>query len=985
MLSRTLGRVSRPTNAYICLSCRVHQYNQTRSIRNKRPGPKPTPKAPASKDSEGQVSSDGPKPSRPMAAQKEPKTKGQNASSDGVQSGQPSKAAEGRPEKPGSGSKEVTKKKQSATPKKTGKKSVRKVAKGSMVRKVEATKTVELAPADDPVLKAMEGYLSAKEDLSEWEKERLETIRELLKSPPRVSEASDAASKLHEDSSKRRAGPAKRSSDVGQKFSAMDGHRTLKDALKGSAKKRPSKRKRKEKSSRRGDQDVEQISAADLQITALDIDQPPVPGLAHDLSRVLFNPGVYHLQDPRSRVYNFDPYLEKIMPVADFDFNALKEYITSSQDEVLSRIAKEQGKKYVGSTSSMTGVLTRFHYLLSHWREINIDMLSKRFPEQSRQYTLLNRSPTAIFLRWKNGTYAIDADKEFDTANVLSMLGKSMEKLLTLPTAEFERYRRTNSSQISEEEREQPEAFHYSTLGDFLMRSQLDAYDPRLPGTGMFDLKTRAVVSIRMDASEYQEYTGYQIKHSQGKWESYEREYYDMIRSTMLKYSLQARMGRMDGIFVAYHNVERIFGFQYISLAEMDDALHGQRDTTLGDQEFMLSVDLLNKVLNRTTEKFPETSIRLHFETRDATVPFMYIFAEPVSEAEAQRIQNTNKAESEAYERAMLGLDRGTKATADSKSKKDWEDIKAQVETEMDADEVAGSVDPEASAVDADDDEADAEDREDREDDDEDEENEEDEEDEDEENEEDEEGEEEDEDESDEEGEDSDSLNGDETTEAQEDESATSASENAEAESDKPTDSSDSAPSAPEADTSGFSPWPDRAKYPSRPFTPTYVPTPGEDLNPHLMPLLAMSLTVRNKVNNQYVNRPSDLTATDEWDIEYSLSEIEDASRAWTVYEACKQRRAKQFVREEAERKPSMDFYREQLRELSRRGRRWRREQDALDDERGVVVYRPEGWVAEKYKGAAGRNGKDMLSAGEKVDGVEDYLGWLFSGRKGDK
>ncbi|KAJ9642919.1 hypothetical protein H2199_004441 [Coniosporium tulheliwenetii] len=835
----------------------------------------------------------------------------------------------GQAEKPGSGSKEVTKKKQSATPKKTGKKSVRKVAKGSMVRKVEATKTVELAPADDPVLKAMEGYLSAKEDLSEWEKERLETIRELLKSPPRVSEASDAASKLHEDSSKRRAGPAKRSSDVGQKFSAMDGHRTLKDALKGSAKKRPSKRKRKEKSSRRGDQDVEQISAADLQITALDIDQPPVPGLAHDLSRVLFNPGVYHLQDPRSRVYNFDPYLEKIMPVADFDFNALKEYITSSQDEVLSRIAKEQGKKYVGSTSKV--------------------------PEQSRQYTLLNRSPTAIFLRWKNGTYAIDADKEFDTANVLSMLGKSMEKLLTLPTAEFERYRRTNSSQISEEEREQPEAFHYSTLGDFLMRSQLDAYDPRLPGTGMFDLKTRAVVSIRMDASEYQEYTGYQIKHSQGKWESYEREYYDMIRSTMLKYSLQARMGRMDGIFVAYHNVERIFGFQYISLAEMDDALHGQRDTTLGDQEFMLSVDLLNKVLNRTTEKFPETSIRLHFETRDATVPFMYIFAEPVSEAEAQRIQNTNKAESEAYERAMLGLDRGTKATADSKSKKDWEDIKAQVETEMDADEVAGSVDPEASAVDADDDEADAEDREDREDDDEDEENEEDEEDEDEENEEDEEGEEEDEDESDEEGEDSDSLNGDETTEAQEDESATSASENAEAESDKPTDSSDSAPSAPEADTSGFSPWPDRAKYPSRPFTPTYVPTPGEDLNPHLMPLLAMSLTVRNKVNNQYVNRPSDLTATDEWDIEYSLSEIEDASRAWTVYEACKQRRAKQFVREEAERKPSMDFYREQLREL------------------------------KKYKGAAGRNGKDMLSAGEKVDGVEDYLGWLFSGRKGDK
>jgi hypothetical protein len=34
------------------------------------------------------------------------------------------------------------------------------------------------------------------------------------------------------------------------------------------------------------------------------------------------------------------------------------------------------------------------------------------------------------------------------------------------------------------------------------MRSQLDAYDPRLPGTGMFDLKTRAAVSIRMESTK---------------------------------------------------------------------------------------------------------------------------------------------------------------------------------------------------------------------------------------------------------------------------------------------------------------------------------------------------------------------------------------------------------------------------------------------------------------------------------------------------
>lgn len=38
----------------------------------------------------------------------------------------------------------------------------------------------------------------------------------------------------------------------------------------------------------------------------------------------------------------------------------------------------------------------------------------------------------------------------------------------------------------------------------FIMRSQLDCVDPRLPGTGVFDIKTRACVSIRMDILNYE-------------------------------------------------------------------------------------------------------------------------------------------------------------------------------------------------------------------------------------------------------------------------------------------------------------------------------------------------------------------------------------------------------------------------------------------------------------------------------------------------
>nr|POE90366.1 mrna degradation protein, mitochondrial [Quercus suber] len=404
--------------------------------------------------------------------------------------------------------------------------------------------------------------------------------------------------------------------------------------------------------------DIQQIHAHDLHISPLDIAQPPIPQLAYGLDRVLFNPGVYELQDPHSRVYNFDSYLQKIMPVADFDFNALKEYKTSSQDTMLLNLASEHKKRYIGSTSSMTSTLSHFHFLLSNFRELNLSMMSKAFPDNTPSLTKLNRAPTAMFLRWRNGTYAIDADKEFDSGNVLMMLGKSMELLLTRSQADYERYRKSDSREVSKEDREGPEAYQYTTMGDFLMRSQLDAYDPRLPGTGTFDLKTRAVVSVRMDTEDYVPMTGYEIYTAQGRWNSYEREYYDMIRSTMLKYSLQARMGRMDGIFVAYHNVARIFGFQYIPISQMDRALHGQIDPCLGDQEFRLSIDLYNKVLNMATEKFPNTSLRVFFETRPGRAErpaTMTIFAEPMEEPEIEQIQLSGKKRIAEFEKTMMG------------------------------------------------------------------------------------------------------------------------------------------------------------------------------------------------------------------------------------------------------------------------------------------------------------------------------------------
>ncbi|TWU72162.1 hypothetical protein ED733_003887 [Metarhizium rileyi] len=406
--------------------------------------------------------------------------------------------------------------------------------------------------------------------------------------------------------------------------------------------------------------DVKVIRPHNLKLRPIEenASQKPPPQLTYNLDRVLFNPGVYHMQDHRSGVFNFDPYLASIMPVDEFDFDTLKEYTTSSKDSKLRALSVAHGLKYCGSTSSMTSILSHFHFLLSAWRPPNFDDLSKSLHPESLNFTALSRGPAAAFAHLKDGVYAIDADKEYDTENILSMLGKSMEKLLTLPREEFEKYRRSRSHQLSDEEKNAEEAYHFTTLGDFMMRSQLDAHDPRLPGSGVFDLKTRAVVSIRMDVKGYEKGVGYEIRKRFGQWESFEREYYDMIRAAFLKYSLQVRMGRMDGIFVAFHNTQRIFGFQYISLAEMDQAIHGTHEPRLGDEEFKCSIALLNDLMNRATKRFPGRTLRLHVETRPTKVPLTYFFVEPVTEEEMQRTQEAGKPSIEQLERDIQSLSR---------------------------------------------------------------------------------------------------------------------------------------------------------------------------------------------------------------------------------------------------------------------------------------------------------------------------------------
>ncbi|EPQ26145.1 uncharacterized protein PFL1_06353 [Pseudozyma flocculosa PF-1] len=378
-----------------------------------------------------------------------------------------------------------------------------------------------------------------------------------------------------------------------------------------------------------------------------------VPALAHGLDRVLFNPGIYWMRDPRSGIYNFDPRIRDILDVDLFDYEALTPYVTSSKDPELETLTKRHGSRFCGSTSSMTGLLSQCYFHISGWRDPDTSGFSAPFKSMPGGFSFGAKLPASITLNWKpdadgsgGGHYAIDADKESagEAANnnyVLTSLGKSMEKMLTTTPEEYARYMRTNSASLSAEERNKPESYHYAQAGKLMMRSQLDCSDDRLPRR-TFDLKTRASIGIRNDRANYVEGSGYQIRRAQGLVESFEREYYDMIRAAFLKYNFQARIGHMDGIFVAYHTTSTIYGFQYISVEEMNERLFGSEE--MADQSFRLSLGMLENVLEAATNLFPRQTLKLTVETNSRADLPMSVFVE-ASEVPDEASTSTSTAE----------------------------------------------------------------------------------------------------------------------------------------------------------------------------------------------------------------------------------------------------------------------------------------------------------------------------------------------------
>lgn len=176
-----------------------------------------------------------------------------------------------------------------------------------------------------------------------------------------------------------------------------------------------------------------------------------------------------------------------------------------------------------------------------------------------------------------------------------------------------------------------------------------------------------------------------------------------------------------------------------------------------------------------------------------------------------------------------------------------------------------------------------------------------------------------------------------------------------------------------------------------------------------LKPILAMTLTSRSKVDGHYVERPSNLTADKDWTLEYALADIPQPSRAWSLYEATKDRRRRLFedlVLSPLERKQKEleelekgsyrgrgrsaggDEFIDLLRDMAQKGRVWRGEMDRISKEKGGEKHVLGGALSQaselenKPTQEPKKDGKGMatLTETEEDEGLHRYMEWLYGG-----
>ena len=61
----------------------------------------------------------------------------------------------------------------------------------------------------------------------------------------------------------------------------------------------------------------------------------------------------------------------------------------------------EHNKKFAGSTSSLSGMMSHLYFLISGDKRVNTSTLSRNFSDTKGRFTSGQRMPTSVLFKWK--------------------------------------------------------------------------------------------------------------------------------------------------------------------------------------------------------------------------------------------------------------------------------------------------------------------------------------------------------------------------------------------------------------------------------------------------------------------------------------------------------------------------------------------------------------------------------------------------------
>ncbi len=296
-------------------------------------------------------------------------------------------------------------------------------------------------------------------------------------------------------------------------------------------------------------------------------------------------------------------FFYKLPTPEEIDYDSIGDYIPPSRDTLLRSLAQRNACKYIMSTSTITSLMVHADYLLTMFRSPLFQLLSHEYTEEPLRYMISARKPNlayATVVCENPRIIAIDSESGFSegpSSLILLKMGKYLESMMTHSEHDFNRkFLMKNKASRLPTDKPLPEFYSFLRAGNMMLRSQIDSGMQDGKILRKIEIKTRGVTPQRYDIDHYMKYYDYKLTKTLGLFESFEREYYDLIRGGFIKYVHQMTIGDMDGVIIAYHNTQEIFGFEYLSKWHLEKRIYGSQE--FASVCFRSSLTLLQQIFD---------------------------------------------------------------------------------------------------------------------------------------------------------------------------------------------------------------------------------------------------------------------------------------------------------------------------------------------------------------------------------------------------